>query len=257
MGQDKQAGIQVARAVAALSIVYCHSRVALNRFPEGTAHPIPILSTSGWFAVDLFFAISGYVICLVVSRPNFRVLPFLVKRIFRLYPLWIVTLVTFAMMARLWRGLTPRETPEFFLYSTTLLPTDGFPFYDIGWSLQHEMAFYLMAAVIVPVFGLYCLMAILAASTIAFQIVDMPWYFAMLANHHGEFLAGALAFVARHRAAKFGFLVPAVVGLACIYARALPREWMAPVSFASSHYRICKSAPSSMVGQSRYIARRG
>jgi exopolysaccharide production protein ExoZ len=213
MGQGKQAGIQVARAVAALSIVYFHSWVALNRFPAGTAHPIPVLGAYGWFAVDLFFAISGYVICLVVSRQNFQAIPFLVKRIFRLYPLWIVTLVMFAIMARLWRGLTPRETPEFFLYSATLLPTDGFPFYDIGWSLQHEMAFYLMAALIVPVLGLNGLLAILATSTIAFQIVDMPWFFAMLANHHGEFLAGAIAFVVRHRAARFGFLIPAVLGL--------------------------------------------
>jgi exopolysaccharide production protein ExoZ len=72
MGQNKQVGIQVARAIAALSIVYFHSWVSIVRFPKGTAYQIPGLTTYGWFAVYLFFAISGYVICLVVSRETSR-----------------------------------------------------------------------------------------------------------------------------------------------------------------------------------------
>ena len=72
MERDRLPGIQVARAAAALSIVYFHSWVALVRFPKETAFPLPILPTYGWLAVDLFFGISGFVICLVVSRPTFQ-----------------------------------------------------------------------------------------------------------------------------------------------------------------------------------------
>ena len=86
---DKQAGIQVARAAAAVGILYFHSWVALVRFPEGRAYQIPIWTDYGYLAVDLFFAISGYVICLVVTKPQFRPVSFLVKRVFRLYPLWL------------------------------------------------------------------------------------------------------------------------------------------------------------------------
>jgi peptidoglycan/LPS O-acetylase OafA/YrhL len=100
--------------IAALSIVYYHSWTSIVRFPEGTSHQIPGLTTYGWFGVDLFFAISGYVICLVVSRGNFNVPSFLIKRVFRLYPLWLVMLTTFALTAALWRGLQPRESMEFF-----------------------------------------------------------------------------------------------------------------------------------------------
>src|ERR1700735_3897837 len=78
-----------ARAIAALSIVYYHSWTSIVRFPKDSAYQIPGLTTYGWFAVYLFFAISGYVICLVVSRETFRVPSFLIKRLFRLYPLWL------------------------------------------------------------------------------------------------------------------------------------------------------------------------
>src|ERR1700733_8738810 len=99
MSKDKQVGIQVARAIAALGIVYFHSWVSITRFPAGTAYQIPGLTYYGWFAVDLFFAISGYVICLVVSRESFRIPSFLIKRVFRLYPLWLVMLSIFAVTA--------------------------------------------------------------------------------------------------------------------------------------------------------------
>jgi peptidoglycan/LPS O-acetylase OafA/YrhL len=213
MGRDKQVGIQVARAVAALSIVYFHSWVSITRFPAGTAYQIPGLTSYGWFAVDLFFAISGYVICLVVSRESFAVPSFLIKRVFRLYPLWLVMLTIFAVTAWLWRGLTPRETLDFFLYSATLLPTVGNPFYNVGWSLQHEIAFYVVVAAILPFFGLRGLVVFLLASALASRLIDMPWYLTYLADRHGEFLSGVLAFMLHDKTARFGFWLPCAVGI--------------------------------------------
>ncbi|HEY5128413.1 MAG TPA: acyltransferase, partial [Bradyrhizobium sp.] len=215
--RDRLPGLQVARAVAALSIAYFHSWVALVRFPKDTAFPLPILTGHGWLAVDLFFAISGFVICLVVSRPGFSVGSFLIKRVFRLYPLWLATLTIFAVLALLWRGPTETETLRYFLYSATLLPTEQFPFYNIGWSLQHEMFFYLIAAVIAPIFGLYGIAAFLAASTIAFHTIEMPWYFSSLAMYHPEFLAGVLAFMVRPKLAKLGFWLPFSIGFASLW----------------------------------------
>jgi exopolysaccharide production protein ExoZ len=215
--QDRLPGLQVARAVAALSIAYFHSWVALLRFPKDTAFPLPILTGHGWLAVDLFFAISGFVICLVVSRPGFGVGSFLIKRVFRLYPLWLATLTIFAVLALLWRAPTATETLGYFLYSATLLPTEHFPFYDIGWSLQHEMVFYLIAAVITPIFGLYGIATFLAASTIAFHSIEMPWYFSSLASYHPEFLAGVLAFMVRPKLARLGFWLPFSIGFASLW----------------------------------------
>jgi exopolysaccharide production protein ExoZ len=216
MSKEKQIGIQVARAIAALSIVYFHSWVSVTRFPNGTAYQIPGLTSYGWFAVDLFFAISGYVICLVVSRETFSVRSFLIKRVFRLYPLWLVMLTTFAATAWLWRGFQSRENLDFFLYSATLLPTLGYPFYNVGWSLQHEIMFYLIAAVTVPLFGLRGLVVLLLCSMLSLHMIDMPWYVAYLAGRHGEFLAGVLAFMAHNKMVRFGFWFPGVIGVALI-----------------------------------------
>jgi exopolysaccharide production protein ExoZ len=213
MNKDKQVGIQTARAIAALSIVYFHSWVSITRFPKDTAYQIPGLATYGWFAVDLFFAISGYVICLVVSREGFSVPSFLIKRVFRLYPLWLLIMTVFAVTAWFWRGLEPRESLDFFLYSATLLPTFEYPFYNVGWSLQHEIAFYLIVAAIVPSVGLRGLMAFLLASTLAVHLIDLPWYLAYLARYHGEFLAGVVAFMAHGRMARFGFWWPGIIGV--------------------------------------------
>jgi exopolysaccharide production protein ExoZ len=157
-------------------ILYFHSWVALVRFPEGRAFQIPIWTDYGYLAVDLFFAISGYVICLVVTKPQFRPIPFLVKRAFRLYPLRLVTLTAFAVLALLWRDPTETETWRYFLYSATLLPTEALPFFNVGWSLQHEIAFYALAAMIVPIGGISGLVALLVASTIAAHAIEMPWY---------------------------------------------------------------------------------
>lgn len=213
MERDKQGGIQIARAVAALGIVYFHSWVAITRFAQDTSHPIPWLKDYGWLSVDLFFAISGYVIAIVVSRPGFQPSTFLIKRVFRLYPLWLAMLTTFAVTAWVWRGFQPRETFDFFLYSAALLPTlNSFPFYNIGWTLQHEMAFYLLAAIVVPLLGMRGLAAVLLASAIAVCTVDMPGHLAMYCSHHGEFLAGVLAFMMRDRLSRLGSLIPFALG---------------------------------------------
>jgi exopolysaccharide production protein ExoZ len=71
----KLEGLQAARALASLSVAYFHSYPALRAFPETAINPIPFLKAWGFLGVDFFFAISGYVICLVVSRRSFSCIP--------------------------------------------------------------------------------------------------------------------------------------------------------------------------------------
>jgi hypothetical protein len=68
--QSKLPGLQIARAVAALTIAYIHSWHVTAPFPPGTSYPIPFANKLP--AVELFFAISGFVICLIAVKPNFR-----------------------------------------------------------------------------------------------------------------------------------------------------------------------------------------
>lgn len=217
MGKERFEGIQAARAIAALSVCYFHSWSILDRFPKDTAHPISVLANYGWIGVDLFFAISGFVIALVVSRSDFDARDFLIRRVFRLYPLWLALLTLWAICAWSWRGFEPKETLGYFLYSATLLPTEQFPFYDIGWSLQHEMIFYVIAATIVPLFGIRGLSIALALSVAADHLLPLPWYLASLASYHGEFLAGLLAFQMLPRLRALGALLPIAAGVFGLY----------------------------------------
>jgi peptidoglycan/LPS O-acetylase OafA/YrhL len=232
-GNRKLAGIQIARALAALSVCYFHSWTILDRFPQGTSYPIFGLAKFGWLGVELFFGISGFVICLVVTKPSFDPGQFLIRRIFRLYPLWLVTLSLWALMAWAWRGWLPTETLANFFYAATLLPTHGFPFYDIGWSLQHEMVFYLLAVLTVPLLGASGLVAILIISIAANHLFQLPWYLSQFASYHSEFLTGILAFLSMPRLRWVGSMAPLVSGAALLFGLleigGLSWSWLFPV----------------------------
>jgi exopolysaccharide production protein ExoZ len=216
MEQDRLPGLQIARAIAALSIAYFHSWHVTMSFPPGTSYPIPLLKDYGWVAVDFFFAISGFVICLVVTRPNFNPLRFIVRRAFRLYPLWIATSLIYLWLTD-FLGRSAIQTDAFFAYSLTLLPTEGFPFYDLGWSLQHELAFYALAAMIAPRFGLPGLVAFLAAGISLDRFVTLPWYLHQFASYYPNFLAGIAAYLAYPYLKRFGTLIPIAAGFGLLY----------------------------------------
>lgn len=215
MKPDQLPGLQIARAVAALGIAYFHSWYVTAPFPAGTAYPIPLLQNYGWIAVDFFFAISGFVICVAVTSPKFRPLEFAIHRVFRLYPLWIATSLIYLKVTD-YVGRTPGQTMDFFYYSLTLLPTQGSPFYGFGWSLQHEIAFYMLAGVIAPLFGLPALIAVLAAGAIADRLFDLPWYLHQYFSYYGNFLAGIAAFLVYRSGIRSGIVVPSI-GAAIVF----------------------------------------
>ena len=214
---DKLPGLQVALAISALSIVYFHSWAALDRFPKGTSFQLPILTNYGWLGVDLFFALTGFVIGLVITKPGFNPRDFLIGRAARLYPLWLVTLTLFALLSIAWRGPTETETLGYFLHSASLIETKQFPYYDIGWSLQHEVVFYALAALIVPLFGVIGLLLLIAASSATYGI-ETPWYIANLAQYHAEFLAGLVACLCRRHLLRLGAVAPLMIGSALVIA---------------------------------------
>ncbi len=209
----KLPGLQIARLAAALGIAYFHSWHVTAPFPAGTAYPVPILMELGWIAVDFFFAISGFVICLVVTSDRFEPLSFIIRRAFRLYPLWLLTSLLYLYLCNRYLGRSPEQTYGFFAYSLTLLPTDGFPFYDLGWSLQHEMLFYVLAAVVTPLFGIAGLAFALTAGIIADHVFELPWYLHQYFFYYGNFLAGVAVFVIWRRGLRLGFWLPLIIGV--------------------------------------------
>jgi exopolysaccharide production protein ExoZ len=196
--REKLEGLQVARALAALSVAYFHSYVALRAFPEGAQHPIPFLKAWGFLGVDFFFAISGYVICLVASKPDFSPTAFAIKRLFRLYPMYWATMAI-VMGLVLTDNFPDSIAFGRFVYSMTLLPQVGPSAYQVSWTLERELVFYTLAAAIIPLAGIRGLAVVLAVLACAGLVYHDPWSFHLISVRQGDFLGGVIVFLLTRR----------------------------------------------------------
>lgn len=217
MGEDKNSGLQAARAVAALAVAYFHSYIALRIFPETAQYQIPFLKEWGFLGVNFFFAISGYVICLVASKPSFTVRGFIIKRTFRLYPLYWTALAAVAFMILI--GRYPAQSPGHFLYSMTLLPQPSASVYDVSWTLEREIVFYALAVVTIPIVGIAGLAVVLAALAFSGYLYGNPWSLHLVSTTQADFLSGVLIFlIGRHIRLSFAASVSVfVVGLFALW----------------------------------------
>jgi peptidoglycan/LPS O-acetylase OafA/YrhL len=231
MDRSRNAGLQIGRAVAALSVAYFHSYIALRVFPEAAQYPIRQLSDSGFLGVNLFFAISGYVICIVASRPDFSPWPFAIKRVFRLYPMYWITMLLIVLLIIF--GKYRIEPLGHFLYSMTLLPQSGAPAFDPSWTLERELVFYALAALVVPLGGVPALALALASLAFAGWWFGNPWSFHLISTVQSDFLAGVIVFLGHDRLRWLGGWAPIVFGTALLaYTRTHDFAFSVPVSFA-------------------------
>ena len=134
--------LDVLRGLAAAAVVLFHYTVrygALYGYPAPPSVRVP----TGFYGVEVFFCISGFVIFMTLDRTR-RPMDFVVSRVSRLWPAYIVAIaVTFAVVRGF--GLAGRETT----LAQTLVNLTMFqellhvPDVDqVYWSLQVELIFY-------------------------------------------------------------------------------------------------------------------
>jgi exopolysaccharide production protein ExoZ len=140
----KLLGLQYLRGLAAVAVGLFHAagRSGLN-FHAGEA------------GVDLFFLLSGFLM-VAISGPETRPLAFLADRVRRIVPVyWIATSV---MLAAALAGAFPKVRLEAdhvlasYLFLPWISPSNGhvWPLLVPGWTLNFEMAFYLLFAALLP-----------------------------------------------------------------------------------------------------------
>ncbi len=164
--------IQALRALAATSVVLYH---------------ISFIG-KGAFGVDVFFVISGFIICHISAlKPD----KFLLKRIFRIVPLyWLGTLGVFLISLLLPKLLnTPTLSLTGLVKSFFFIPyrrQDGMPFpvLFLGWTLEYEMFFYLLFGVALAVSKRWAslaaslaLIGVVAAGTMFHATSTIPWFY--------------------------------------------------------------------------------
>jgi peptidoglycan/LPS O-acetylase OafA/YrhL len=148
--------IHLLRAVAVLLVVYAHmvgsylADTKLTWLPNTLleAHfiaPLGIIQSFGFMGVCLFFLVSGYIITHVASAENRW--EFLVKRLCRIYPPFIVSVLVYLLCAK-WINM-PLDALDLknLLLNFSLLNYVQSPqviFHNAAWSLVIEIQFYLM-----------------------------------------------------------------------------------------------------------------
>lgn len=194
--------LQSLRAVAALLVLAGHAAQIDGRF-----FGQPVTSGQwvlGFAGVDLFFVISGFVMVYVThGKPHGHasfIGRFVYARLTRVYPIyWFFTLLALTAYMLVPGALT-RELADLHIWqSFTLWPIENdVPILHVGWTLTHEIYFYLVFALFLflPERWLPALMAIWAVLVIAGSLAldGLPAIGALVVNPLTiEFILGAVA----------------------------------------------------------------
>ena len=160
--KPRMVGLDVMRFIAVMMVLYAHATnfAETRRFFGGKIglffDALYQLRVGCWVAIDLFFVLSGFLISGLLFQElartgNVSVSRFLVRRGFKIYPVfWVMLLAT--VIGNLWFGY-PVELKKLFVellfiqnYAIGPWPTYVPTYWGITWSLGVEEHFYFMMA---------------------------------------------------------------------------------------------------------------
>ncbi|HQQ63498.1 MAG TPA: acyltransferase [Pseudomonadales bacterium] len=147
--KNKLKNIQALRGIAVLLVMLLHLSAIEKKYSTDTI--IPDFLHFGAFGVDIFFMISGFIMMTVtegLARGSTTSSRFLLLRMTRIYPLYWLTTALLALLVWLAPGIlsTPPSGVSFLFNSFFLLPQESIPLLSVGWTLVHEIYFYLVFA---------------------------------------------------------------------------------------------------------------
>lgn len=147
---NKIQNIQALRGIAVLMVVLMHSLHIEQKY-GGAQSLLPHFFQFGMAGVDLFFVISGFVM-VTVTRGKFQnprqSLRFVYHRMARIYPTyWVYSLLLLIVffVRPTWINAAGGNQVDI-LASFLLLPSHILPMVVVGWTLIHEVYFYLVFA---------------------------------------------------------------------------------------------------------------
>tara|TARA_R110001583_G_scaffold83923_1_gene221201 strand:+ start:17987 stop:18952 length:966 start_codon:yes stop_codon:yes gene_type:complete len=219
--------IQYLRGIAALLVVWYHSTI------KATQNDLPNAEVFyfGQSGVDLFFIISGFIICFVTDKKKFTCFNFLKGRVSRIIPLYwfftLIALVAFIMVPHL---VNSSGGETLILHSFFLLPTEQKYLIQNGWTLSYEFYFYLICTVIL-FFNLNKTWLLLTLITLPIvgQLFDIYFFFDKFLI---EFAMGVFSYVLYSRKA---LLRKHIYFLTCIIS-----GWLLLTLFDYDTYRTVK-----------------
>ena len=152
---NKIDNIQLLRFFAAISVVFFHSSKYLeNLTGESASLIVSFFNPIGAIGVDIFFVISGFVITYSQNNRMRKYIPFLKERYLRISPIYYVYTCIFIFLSVFFGtdSILTDETLNMGLlfcsvtYTCQILGYQN-PIILVGWTLEYEMAFYVLAGV--------------------------------------------------------------------------------------------------------------
>lgn len=146
--QLKLACIEACRGLAAIAVVLYH--VARHIDKVSGAPSLTEFFRFGHAGVDLFFVISGFIILFVhyedIGRPC-RLKHYLERRFTRIFPIYWIALSLTLLMSVVGGHASPGLTD--FVWSSLLIPSQHEPLLGVAWTLQYEIVFYAVFALLI------------------------------------------------------------------------------------------------------------
>ena len=212
--------IQVARGVAANLVVFSHLFFVESKYTVGGV--LPPFTLYGISGVDLFFVLSGFIMVAVAGR-DIGPIEFLWRRATRIYPTyWLVSLAVLAVAI-----VAPTivnssiQVPISLWRSFLLIPDRTLPLLAVGWTLVHEMYFYLVFAIIlalrIPILaGLigWGVIVLVIVATFPDQIANSPVLRLATSPLTAEFMMGAAVGLLWRKRHMPGTIAAGGIGLA-------------------------------------------
>ena len=156
------------RFVAILVVVVFHANKHFFLDPAEEMpgwHVVSVISKQGWFGVQLFFAISGFILALPFARQHLtasRVVPlkaYYVRRLTRLEPPYLINLAIlflyYTFMAQDHWAYVREQVPHFIssaTYTHRIFYGEWSSINHVAWSLEIESQFYVLAPFLCQVF---------------------------------------------------------------------------------------------------------
>ncbi|MFF1478345.1 acyltransferase family protein [Streptomyces sp. NPDC058301] len=195
------------RLLAALTVVMFHYMALTGRWPDSDSRArfpatYPV-AAYGWLGVQLFFLISGFVICM--SSWGKPLQSFFVSRVVRLYPAyWFAVIATTVVVAAVPGGLRAHPISDVVTNLTMFQEPMGVESVDsVYWTLFAELRFYLLFAVVAwrgltyrRVLFFCCAWAV--ASALVYQSDDSTLRMIVMPDNSWCFIAG-VAFYLMYR----------------------------------------------------------
>jgi peptidoglycan/LPS O-acetylase OafA/YrhL len=196
----KLESIQTVRAFAVLMVIFYHSHWAAQGKPSDFFQ-IPLLSDFGYLGVQLFFVVSGFIMAHISSKNNFQVKNFLIRRLWRIIPLyWVVLLLI--LFISFTTNVFDKEIETLgmsgVIKSFLLFPMQEYPLLSPGWSLEHEALFYIIVALIIP----YTNLKVLFITILFLWILGLNyqgWDYHLLSEYHIYFAFGIVSYWLRKK----------------------------------------------------------